>query len=113
LLVNFGYATKGLGFNATLRAVENMGFYSDREAAGNAFLQQTINFIPGYTKQQDYAVSNIYVYAPQGLLIPIEGKAGESGGQFDLYYSIPRNTLLGGKYGTKLSLNYANWGGLE
>lgn len=113
LLLNFGYATQGLGINTTLRAVENMGFYSDRSAAGNAFLQQTINFIPGYTKQQDYAVANIYVYAPQALLIPVESKAGESGGQVDVFYTAKRETFLGGKYGTKFSFNYANWGGLD
>ena len=113
LLINTGYATKGLGINATLRAIENMAFYSDREAAGNTFLLNTINFIPGYTKQQDYAVSNIYVYAPQPAVIIDEDKAGEIGGQIDVYYTIPKGTFLGGKYGTKIELNYANWHGLD
>ncbi|PQJ31057.1 hypothetical protein BST92_03555 [Nonlabens arenilitoris] len=113
LLVNTGYATKGLGINATIRAIENMGFYSDREQTGNPFLLNTINYVPGYTKQQDYAVSNIYVYAPQALVSPIEGKAGEIGGQVDVYYTSKKGSLLGGKYGTKFEFNYANWSGLD
>lgn len=113
LLVNAGYATKGLGVNATFRAMENMTFYSDREENGNAFLQQTINYVPGYTKQQDYAVTNIYVYAPQPAVVPLENKAGEIGGQIDIYYTAEKESFLGGKYGTKFELNYANWSGLD
>jgi len=113
LLINTGYATKGLGINATLRAMENMSFYSDREAAGNTFLLNTINYIPGYTKQQDYAVSNIYVYAPQPSVIIGDEKAGEIGGQIDIYYTLAKGSFLGGKYGTKLELNYSNWSGLD
>jgi hypothetical protein len=113
LLINSGYTQKGLGINTTLRAIENMGFYSDREAAGNPFLLNTINFVPGYTKQQDYAVTNVYVYAPQPGLNLDEDVVGEIGGQIDVYYTIPKDTWLGGKYGTKLELNYANWHGLE
>lgn len=113
LLINTGYATKGLGINGTFRAMENMGFYAERESSGNAFLLNTINYVPGYTKQQDYAVANIYVYAPQWLAIVGEDKAGEIGGQIDLYYTAKKETLLGGKYGTKFELNYANWSGLD
>jgi len=113
LLINTGYATKGLGINGTFRAMENMGFYAERESSGNAFLLNTINYVPGYTKQQDYAVANIYVYAPQWLAIVGENKAGEIGGQIDLYYTAKKKSLLGGKHGTKFELNYANWSGLD
>jgi hypothetical protein len=113
ILLNTGYATKGLGVNATFRAIENMAFYSDREAAGNAFLLNTVNYVPGYTKQQDYAVSNIYVYAPQAAVIIGEEKAGEIGGQVDVYYTAAKGSTIGGKYGTKFELNYANWSGLD
>jgi len=93
--------------------MENMGFYAERESSGNAFLLNTINYVPGYTKQQDYAVANIYVYAPQWLAIVGENKAGEIGGQIDLYYTAKKKSLLGGKHGTKFELNYANWSGLD
>ena len=32
---------------------------------------------------------------------------GEFGMQFDVFYKIQKGTLLGGKYGTKLALNYS------
>lgn len=113
LLVNTGFTAKGLGINATLRAVENMNFASNRELVGSEFLLGTINYVPGYTKQQDYAVANIYVYNPQAGVSPIEGKAGEIGGQIDIYYSAKRKSLLGGKYGTKFEFNLAHWSGLD
>lgn len=113
LLVNTGFASKGLGINGTFRAVENMTFYSNRELVGNAFLLGTVNYVPGYTKQQDYAVANIYVYNPQAGVSPIEGKAGEIGGQIDIYYTAKKKSFLGGKYGTKFEFNLAHWSGLD
>ncbi len=112
-LFTSGYAVPGLGINAVFRSIENMGFYSDREEYGDPFLQQTINFIPGYTKQSSYAVSNIYVYAPQALFSPAEDKVGEIGGQIDLVYTAKKGSFLGGKKGTTFSINYANWSGLD
>ena len=36
-------------------------------------------------------------------------KAGETGGQIDVFYEFAKETPLGGKYGTKLSFNAASW----
>lgn len=116
LLIDFGYAKKGLGINATFRRLENMSFYSEREAAGNVFNENIVNYIPGLTKQHDYLLTNIYVYQAQPhvsfqdiTLI----KAGEIGGQIDLFYNIKKKTALGGKYGTKIALNASYWAGLK
>jgi len=113
LLVEFGYSKKGLGITTSLRRMENMSFYSDREAAGNLFNEQIMNYIPGLTKLHDYSLTNIYVYQAQPSLgfNPLE-KAGEIGGQVDVYYKINKGTALGGKYGTKLALNFSSWYGL-
>jgi len=115
LQVNAGYAKKGLGINATFRRLENFSFFSDRLAEGNVFNQQVINYVPGLTKQQDYLLTNIYVYNPQPRLIieSFDQRAGEVGTQFDLYYSFKKGSTLGGKYGTKLAVNFSYWGGLE
>ncbi|HLG41685.1 MAG TPA: DUF6029 family protein, partial [Chitinophagaceae bacterium] len=64
-----------------------------------------INYIPALTKQQEYYVSNIYVYNAQAL--------GEIGGQADLYYTIPKNTNWGGKYGMYIALNYSRYHSLQ
>ncbi|MDN3492946.1 DUF6029 family protein [Winogradskyella bathintestinalis] len=115
LQVNAGYAKKGLGINATFRRLENFSFYSDRLAEGNIFNQQVINYVPGLTKQQDYLLTNIYVYNPQPRLIieSFDQRSGEVGTQFDLFYSFKKGTSLGGKYGTKLAMNFSYWGGLD
>ncbi len=115
LLVNAGYATKGLGINASFRRLENFSFYSDRFAEGNIYNQEVINYVPALTKQQDYMLTNIYVYNAQSRLIieTYDQRAGEVGAQFDLYYSFKKGTSLGGKYGTKLAFNFSYWGGLD
>ncbi|RUA09711.1 MAG: hypothetical protein DSY82_05580 [Flavobacteriia bacterium] len=115
-LLNFGYAKKGIGIDATFRRLENMTFYSDREAAGNIYLQNIINYVPALTKQHDYLLTNIYVYQAQPQVSfqdPTLLKAGETGGQIDVYYKIKKNTFLGGKYGLKLALNASYWAGLK
>lgn len=115
LQVNAGYAKKGLGINATFRRLENFSFFSDRLAEGNIFNQQVLNYVPALTKQQDYLLTNIYVYNAQPRLIieSYDQRAGEVGAQIDLFYSFKKGTALGGKYGTKLAANFSYWGGLD
>jgi hypothetical protein len=115
LQLNLGYAQKGLGINGTFRRLENFNFFAEREAAGNQFNDQVVNYLPALTKQQDYLLTNIYVYNPQpGLVIEnAEQRAGELGGQIDLYYSIKKESLLGGKYGTKIAANFSYFGALD
>ncbi|NRA93769.1 MAG: hypothetical protein HRU26_14030 [Psychroserpens sp.] len=114
LLFNFGYAKSGLGVDASFRRLENMAFFSERDESANQFNQNFINFLPGLTKQHDYAVTNIYVYNPQPrLTFNPQFKAGEIGGQIDVFYNIKKGTALGGKYGTKLAFNYAHWSGID
>ncbi len=115
LLLEIGYSQKGFGLTTSLRRLENMNFYSDREVAGNLFNEQILNYLPGLTKQHDYLLTNLYIYQAQsGLTISTsEQKAGEIGGQLDLYYKFKKGSSLGGKYGTKIALNYSNWYGLD
>ncbi len=111
--LEFGYSQKGLGANANLRRLENMSFYADREAAGNTYNELVVNYLPALSKIHDYTLANIYVYQAQPSLgfFPLN-KAGEIGGEFNLYYKFKRGSTLGGKYGTKVSLNYSDWYGL-
>jgi hypothetical protein len=114
LQVNLGYAQKGLGINSTFRRLENFSFYADRYAEGNLYNEQIVNYVPALTKQHDYLLSNIYVYnaQPRLLFSDTEERAGEVGGQVDVYYSFDRESLLG-KFGTKLAGNFSYWAGLE
>ncbi len=114
LQVNLGYAQKGLGINTSFRRLENFSFYADRYAEGNTYNEQIVNYIPALTKQHDYLLSNIYVYNAQPRLLfgDAETRAGEVGGQVDVYYSFDKKSTLG-KYGTKLAGNFSYWAGLE
>ncbi len=112
-LLNFGYSQKGLGIDATLRRLENIQMYSERLLEGNSYNAGVVNFVPGLTKQHDFSLANIYVYQAQPAISFGEEKVGEIGGQVDLYYTFKRKSVLGGKYGTKLALNYSRWHGLN
>jgi len=114
-LLNVGYSEKGFGINTSFRRLENFGVYSQRSLAGNAFNEGFVNYVPSLTKQYDYSLSNIYVYAAQPNLSfePDRNKAGEIGGQLDVIYQFKKGTALGGKYGTNVSVNYAQWHGLK
>ena len=115
LLMNLGYGKKGLGVSSTFRRLENFSFYSDRLAEGNVYNQQVINYVPALTKQQDYLLTNIYVYNAQPRLIieSFDQRSGEVGTQTDIFYTFKKGTTLGGEYGTKLAVNFSYWAGLD
>ncbi|MGL2965612.1 DUF6029 family protein [Flavobacterium sp. XGLA_31] len=114
-LLNMGYSKKGFGLDATFRRLENMSFYAERLAKGNQYNDLIMNYVPSLTKQHHYNLANIYVYQAQPNVIINDVnlvKAGEIGGQIDLFYNFKKGTALGGKYGTKVALNYAEYHGL-
>ncbi len=115
LLLNLGYSKKGFGIDGTFRRLENMSFYSERAANKNAFNDKIMNFLPSLTKQQHYNLANIYVYQAQpGVNLADKSvlKAGEIGGQVDIFYNFVKGSTIGGKNGTKLALNYSNYNAL-
>jgi Family of unknown function (DUF6029) len=114
-LLNLGYTKNGFGITSNLRRLENFGFYSQRKSAGNIYNEAMLNYIPALTKQYDYSLTNIYVYPAQPNISfePNRNKAGEIGGQLGLFYQFKKETSLGGKYGTGISINYAQWHGLK
>ncbi len=94
-LINFGYSQKGLGILLTAKSLDNMAFRSDRTIVGN---QGFVNYLP--------ATSNNHTYILPGSLYPYATNLfGEVAYQFDLLYKIPKDTKLGGKYGTDIHLN--------
>lgn len=116
LLINTGFSQKGFGIDATFRRLENMSFFSERAAKGNVFNDRLMNYVPSLTKQHHYNLANIYVYQAQPNVLlagPNFVKAGEIGGQIDLFYDFKKGTKLGGKYGTKVGLNFSNWNALS
>lgn len=116
LLVNAGFSKKGFGIDGTFRRLENMSFFSERAAKGNIYNDRIMNFIPSLTKQHHYNLANIYVYQAQPNVLLAGSdfvKAGEIGGQIDMFYDIKKGTKLGGKYGTKIAANFSNYNALS
>ena len=111
--IDLGYSKKGLGINTSMRRLENFNIYSDKLAEGNIYNQKTLSFVPALTKQQDYLLTNIYVYNSQPRLIinNIEKRVGEIGFQNDIFYSFKKNSFLG-RYRTKLAINFSYWGAI-
>jgi len=102
LLANYSYTQKGLGLNFSFRRLENMTFRSEREAVNNELF---VNYLPANTKQHKYSLANLYPYSTQAM--------GEIGGQVDFVFTLKKKTALGGKYGTRISLNYSHYNKLE
>ncbi len=102
LFVSATYATKGLGIMVAAKQIDNFGFRSDRDAAGNTAI---INYLPALTKQHTYQLAAYYPYATQ--------PNGEVSWQAEIGYKFKKGTALGGKYGTSLSLNYSQAHGLD
>lgn len=96
IIASGAYFTSGLGVNLNVHYIDNMDFRSDRDGRLNESL---LSFIPPLTKQHTYRLSSMYPHATQ--------LNGEVGGQIDLTYRIPKNSLLGGKYGAEIIANYS------
>ena len=85
------FSKKGLGFLASAKYIDNMDFRSSRTATGNDL---TLNYLPATTRQHTYSLPGIYPYATQ--------PTGEVGALVQVNYLIPKNTKVGGKYGTNV-----------
>ena len=102
-LMNSSFTHKNLGLNLTARSLYNMNFNADRDAEFTSITP--INYLPALTKQQDYLTSNIYVYNTQ--------VKGEIGIQADAFYNFKAGTAIGGKYGTKLAVNFSGFNAVK
>lgn len=100
--ITTGYSIKGLGINLAAKSIDNMSFKSRRNETGNML---NVNYLPALTKQHSYSLFNMYPYATQ--------VNGEVGFQADIFYKFKKNTLLGGKYGMDLKLNYSRVNSLD
>jgi hypothetical protein len=96
LMINATYSQKGLGVVVGTKWVDNMSFRSDRNAN---LTDLSINLMPEISRNHIYTLPAFYPYASQ--------PNGEWGTKAEVFYKIPKNTLLGGKYGTTISAYYS------
>ncbi|TVR40416.1 MAG: hypothetical protein EA392_03990 [Cryomorphaceae bacterium] len=95
--INMSYSTRGFGASLTAKSLDNMSFQSDRNAGP---FDLNINYIPATTVQHTYNLpATLYPYATQ--------PNGEVAFMGEIFYTMKRGSKLGGKYGTKIEVNYA------
>ncbi|MCC6599704.1 MAG: hypothetical protein IT223_03415 [Crocinitomicaceae bacterium] len=96
IFLNASYSIKGLGISGALKSIDNLSFRSDRNMK---LFDVPINYIPALTKQHTYNLAaTLYPYAT-----PFSGEVSYSA---EVFYNFKKETLLGGKYGTQIAINY-------
>ena len=96
-MLSTSYSKKGLSILLQAKRSDDMSFRSQRSRNGNAAY---INHLPAFTQDHTYALAALYPYATQ-----LAG--GEWAYQAEVAYNFKRKTVLGGKYGMDLKLNYS------
>ena len=98
MLVSGTYSVRGFGASFGAHSFDNMFYQSDRSSPTPFDLN--INFLPPLTKQHTYNLpATLYPYATQ--------PNGEVSGQGEVFYKWKKGSKLGGKYGTKIAVNYS------
>ncbi|MFH1121627.1 MAG: DUF6029 family protein [Bacteroidota bacterium] len=96
LLLQASYSRKRFGVIVSAKRTDNMSYKSKRTENGN-FLD--INYLPALTRQHAYSLSAMYPYATQ--------PNGEMALQGQINYKIKKESLIGGKYGTDIAVNFS------
>lgn len=102
IFLSTSYATKGISFLLQAKRIDNMSFRSDRDATLQNLM---INYLPATTRQHTYLMAAYSPYATQPV--------GEVGGMAELQFKLKKGSLLGGKYGTEVTLNGSIANGLK
>jgi len=102
ILLQANYAVKGFALSLSGSRIDNMSFRSNRTAQLTDLL---INYIPAFPKQHTYLLLAFYPYASQSR--------GEMEFSSEVKYKFKKGSLLGGKYGTELTVNYSGANSLD
>lgn len=101
-MLSGSYSRKGMSLLLQAKRSDNMAFRSRRTMSGTSSF---INHLPAFTHDQTYALAALYPYATH--------PGGEWAYQAEMGYKFKRHTLLGGKYGTDLKVNYSFVHGID
>lgn len=112
-MLSASYSKSGFAALVQAKRSEDMSFRSQRAMTG---ISAFINHMPAFAYQHTYALPALYPYATQYCNISETGATmvpGEWAFQGELAYTFKRKTALGGKYGTKVKLNFSQARGLD
>ena len=97
-MLSTSYSKKGMSLLLQAKRSDNMSFRSRRSMMGTSAF---INHLPAFTTEHTYTLAALYPYATQLA-------KGEWAYQAELGYNFKRHTLLGGKYGTNVKVNFSH-----
>lgn len=101
-MLSASYSKRGLSVLLQAKRSDNMSFRSKRTIEGTSSF---INHLPAFTMDQTYALAAMYPYATN--------PDGEWAFQGEFGYKFKRRTLLGGKYGTNVKVNFSHIRGID
>lgn len=106
VMVSASYSKKGLSALVQAKRSENMSNRMKRGFVSYLGGNCRLNHMPAFSYQHTYALPAIYPYATQDA-------DGEWAFQGEFGYTFKRRTALGGKYGTKLKVNFSYIRGID
>lgn len=104
-MLSTSYSKSGMSMLVQAKRSDNMGYRSMRRLPLSAQNTSYINHLPAFTMDHTYALAAHYPYATN--------PDGEWAYQTELTYNFKRRTLLGGKYGTKVKVNFSHVHSIE
>ena len=97
VMLSASYSQRGSSILLQTKRSDNMSFRSERSATGTSSF---INHLPAFTMEHTYTLPALYPYATNPW--------GEWAYQLEVAHTFNRNTVLGGKYGTTIKVNYSH-----
>lgn len=102
-MLSASYSKSGMSFLVQAKRSDAMVFRSTRGETSS--IASSINHLPAFTMDQTYALAALYPYGTQ--------PNGEWAYQAEFGYRFKRNSLIGGKYGMNLKINYSHVHSIE
>lgn len=99
VMISGSYSKRGISALIQAKRSDNMAYRSKRTFNG-VTTSSFINNLPVFAYQHTYSLATVYPYATQ--------TAGEWAFQGEFGYNFKKKTLLGGKYGTNLKINFSH-----
>ena len=99
-MLSASYSQKGASLLLQAKRSDNMTFRSRRQLDHRETVASMINHLPAFTLDHTYSLAALYPYATH--------PDGEWAYQAEAAYTFKRHTLLGGKYGTGVKLNFSH-----
>lgn len=99
-MLSTSYSKRGLSLLLQAKRSDNMAFRSMRTLPSLTENSSYINHLPAFTMEHTYTLAALYPYATN--------PNGEWAYQAELGYYFKKHSVLGGKYGTKMKLNFSH-----